>query len=316
MANENIRKTGPKDVFLHLLSIATLYFSAISLGALLFQFINIAYPDVLTNAYYQTEGYYNIIRWSVAVLIIVFPVYVWSLWYLEKEARVWPEKRELATRRWLLYFTVFAAAGVIIGDLVSLIFNYLQGELTARFFLKIAAVLLIAASVFAYYLWNLRRSDQEAAGARVKIFSWAVIVMVLGLVIAGFYTAGSPQAARDRNLDQQRVNQLQGMQSQIVYFWQQKNRLPADAAELTDSISGYSAPKDPETGQPYEYKVRGNLEFQLCAVFKTDGLTQGRPVSNFPLVGGVDSNFDNWQHGAGRACFDRTIDPQLYQIKK
>ncbi len=310
-------KIGPKDVFMQLLSVVTLYFAAISLGTLLFQLINIYFPDIL-NYNYQREAYFGSLRWAVAVLVIVFPVYAWSLWYLGKEEQLSPAKREMATRKWLLYLTVFAAAGVIIGDLIALIFSYLQGELTWRFVFKILAVLFIAASAFGYYLMELRSGAKEAKPIIKKIFNWAVVAIVAVAIVGGFYVAGSPTAARQKNIDQRRLSDLQSIQSQVVYFWQQKNVLPANLGVLTDNISGFTAPVDPEAKQPYGYKVLGDLKFELCATFTTELKTETggadvvKPMSEITVY---PETFNNWQHGIGEACFERTIDPQLYKLK-
>ncbi|MDP3762802.1 MAG: DUF5671 domain-containing protein, partial [bacterium] len=140
-------QAGPKDIFLHLLSIVALYVSAGSFIALIFQYIDVYFPDPVADGYYSLQSAYSGIRWSVAILIVVFPVYVWASWFLGKMYQILPERRELKIRKWLLYFTLFAAALIIIGDLVSLIYNFLQGELTARFLLKILAVGVLAAAV-------------------------------------------------------------------------------------------------------------------------------------------------------------------------
>lgn len=304
---------------MQLLGIITLYFSAFGFGTLLFQIINIYFPDILTNDYFSTAGYYNGLRWALATLIVVFPVYVWTSWFVSKEETKIPEKRELRTRKWLLYFTVFAAAGVIIGDLIALIYNFLQGELTTRFVLKIITVLIIAAAIFGYYLWVLRRDVKVPAGLGIKIFSWSVIAVVVIAIIAGFFVAGSPQAERIRRLDQRRVENLQNIQSQIIFFWQQKNRLPNTVDELRDSISGYVPPRDPKTGASYEYRVLGELKFELCADFKTESRenvpsrenVMAVPQKIGPASQSIES--ENWQHGIGRSCFERTIDPAIWK---
>jgi hypothetical protein len=64
-------------------------------------------------------------------------------------------------RKWLIYFTLFAAALIIIGDLVTLLNRFLEGELTVRFLLKVLAVFFVAGSVFYYYLWDLRKHKTE-----------------------------------------------------------------------------------------------------------------------------------------------------------
>lgn len=157
-----MEKGGPKDVFLHLLAILTLYASAIAFIALIFQYINVLISDPLEMQNgYAIQSSYQVIRWSIASLIIIFPVYIFSVVFLNKNYAAIPEKRNLRIRKWLVYFTLFAASLIIIGDLVALIFNLLGGELTVRFLLKVLTVFFVASSVFYYYLWDLRRHDIE-----------------------------------------------------------------------------------------------------------------------------------------------------------
>ena len=80
MAQE-IKRNIPRDVFLHLLAIVTLYWSAVSFVTLLWQYINYFFPDVLNNYHNDMLG---LIRFSVSALIIVFPVFIVVSWYLNK----------------------------------------------------------------------------------------------------------------------------------------------------------------------------------------------------------------------------------------
>jgi len=154
-------KTGPKDVFLHLLAIISLYATAIGFITLIFQYINVLIPDPLEQQYYGLQTAYSAIRWSISSLIIIFPVYILSTWYLNKSYATFPEKRNLRIRKWLIYFTLFMAALIIIGDLVALVFNLLGGELTVRFLLKMLTIFLVAGTVFYYYFWDLKRHNIE-----------------------------------------------------------------------------------------------------------------------------------------------------------
>lgn len=152
-------KTSPKDVFLHLLAIIALYVSAGSFIVLLFQFVNVFFPDILNQ--HERIGAISAIRWSVSALVVVFPVYVLTSWYLNKSYQSAPLKRNLRIRKWLIYFTLFIAALIIIGDLVTLVYNLMSGELTIRFLLKILSVLFVAGSVFGYYFWDVRKYKTE-----------------------------------------------------------------------------------------------------------------------------------------------------------
>ncbi|KKT39982.1 hypothetical protein A2W54_03030 [Candidatus Giovannonibacteria bacterium RIFCSPHIGHO2_02_43_13] len=311
MENTQI-KTGPKDVFLHLLAIIALYVSAGSFIALLFQYINVYLPDKAVDQYYSLQSAYASMRWSIALLFVIYPVYVWASWFLNKEYKMEQQKREIKIRKWLLYFTLFATALLIIGDLVALIYSFLQGELTARFLYKILAVFLVAAIIFKYYLMDLKNS------VPYKIFAYAVSALVALAVIGGFFVAGSPQEARLRQFDDMRVRNLQEIQSQVVYYWQYKeNKLPIFLDDLKNDIDAFIPPKDPETGQSYEYKVTGASSFTLCANFALPSLpdqtSRYAPMPAKPY--GIDSGIaQNWEHLAGHICFDRTIDPDFYKL--
>ena len=69
---QEIKRNIPRDLFLHLLAIVTLYWSAITFVTLLWQYINYFFPSALD--YYG--GMSGTIRFAVSCLIIVFPVFI------------------------------------------------------------------------------------------------------------------------------------------------------------------------------------------------------------------------------------------------
>src|SRR3989344_375369 len=184
----DINKNLPRDVFLYLLSIITLIASAISFGILVFQYINVYFPDLLNDYYFSPSNYYGTIRQALATLIVIFPVYIWVTRFLKKDVDENPEKRDLKIRKWLLYLTVFVAALVIIGDLVTLINTFLNGELTTRFILKVLAIIFIAGSVFSHYYFELRelRAKPKRGLDGMSVYAWTVIVVVVVAIVFGF----------------------------------------------------------------------------------------------------------------------------------
>ena len=126
--------------------------------------------------------------------------------------------------------------------------------------------------------------------------------------------AGSPFAERERKFDDRRLSDLQNIQYQIVSYWQQKDALPPTVDALKDEISGFVPPKDPETNSPYEYKTTGALSFELCAVFNQP--TRKEQLMNTPRAYPMEMGVEVWNHEAGRTCFTRTIDPELYGNKE
>ena len=215
MEKELKLKSSPRDVFMHIFMIVLLYMSAASFLTIAFQTVNLLFPDALNE--FRFSGAPDRIRWAIASIIVIFPVFLWASRFLHRDIAKNPEKADLRIRKWLLYFTIFAAAGFIIGDIVTLIYNFLQGELTVRFALKIFFVLLVAASVFGYYLRDLKRQAGEFS-KNTKIFLWAVIAVVIASVVVGFIFAGSPFKQRLIRFDDQRVSDLQILQGQIVNF--------------------------------------------------------------------------------------------------
>ena len=147
---QSVKRNLPRDVFLHLFAMVALYWSAISFITLCWQYINYFFPDILAVRY-GAQDYVWPIRFSVASLIIIFPLFILASWYLNKIYKRESAVRESKIRKWLIYLTLFVASLIIIGDLVSVIFSFLGGDITARFILKALSVLVVAGAVFGYY---------------------------------------------------------------------------------------------------------------------------------------------------------------------
>ncbi len=148
-----------REAFMYLLLFATLYVAAWNLGSLLFDLINRALPDA-GDPQWLAEHAGDSIRWSIASIVIAFPVYLFLAHLIGRDLAANPEKRLSPVRRWLTYLTLFLAAGVLIGDMIALVNNVLGGELTLRFVLKVAVAAAIAGGIFGYYLWDLRREER------------------------------------------------------------------------------------------------------------------------------------------------------------
>lgn len=150
-----------REAFMYLVMFLTLYISSFSFGSLIFDFLNRWLPDVALN-YNYVDAYSDSIRSATASLIVTFPVFLYVSWILERAMRRDPTKRGSKVRKWLTYLTLFIAAGVIIGDLITLVTSLLGGlELTLRFMLKVLTVLVIAGTIFGYYLRDLRKEEKE-----------------------------------------------------------------------------------------------------------------------------------------------------------
>lgn len=151
-----------REAFAYLVMFATLYFGAWHLGSLLFDLINRTWPDAALANNYLFAATDSSIRWSMAALIIAFPVFAFVARRVARDVARHPIKRLSPVRRWLTYLTLFVAATALIGDTTTLVYNLLGGELTLRFVLKVLVVAFIAGGIFGYYLLDLRREEASA----------------------------------------------------------------------------------------------------------------------------------------------------------
>ncbi|MFP4538963.1 MAG: DUF5671 domain-containing protein [Dichotomicrobium sp.] len=149
-----------REVFLYLVFFAALYASALAVGNIGFRFVDVAFPDPVEG---RGHGYFSQIRWSLASLLVCFPLFLVALRAIEKQIPRNPQLLRSPPRRWLTYMTLFIAGLVLSGDMITLIYNALGGELTIRFVLKVAIVGVIAGGIFAYFFGEMRRDEQVAA---------------------------------------------------------------------------------------------------------------------------------------------------------
>lgn len=155
----------------------------------------------------------------------------------------------------------------------------------------------------------------------MKFFSYIVISVVAVVVVVGFWLVGSPLEERTRKFDERRVNDLQLIQSEIMNYWRNKAELPKNLAVLNDDIRGLRIPKDPVTGQEYEYVVAASEKFSLCANFalssdaSKDNNSSWSTGPRYEVKTSYDAGYPSevWAHGAGRVCFERTFDKELYK---
>lgn len=310
-------KVTPKDFVLWVGAMISLYAGVIAFITLVFDYINHAFPNPVTDSYYYYDAYSSSISYEMASLIILTPVFLILMRFIRRSIANDPSRNEIWVRRWALFLTLFLAGAAMVIDLIVLLNTYLQGEdLTTSFLLKVLTVLLVTGLGFMHFMADLWGYwDRERA--RARMVNWATGVLVLVTIISGFFIIGTPQQMRAQKQDAIRLQDLQNIQWQVVNYWQQKESLPAALSDLNDPISNNLIPVDPQTKEAYTYKRNSPLDFQLCATFANAGDSMqsqyGGPIAKpvEPRSTGTDIQ-DNWQHAAGEVCFDRSIDPERY----
>jgi hypothetical protein len=292
---------GARDAFFHLLTFVALYTSVISLIILFFDYIGILFPDAALQTYPgMDDGTLSSIRWAIAAIIVSFPLFFWLSRILLKEMQMHVEKAASGVRRWLTYLTLFVTAAALMGDVITLVFYFLDGELSTRFVLKVLVILLLAGCSFTYYFLALRTPPMQAKQTGLnRKFAWLALFIVAVAVVWGIVLAGSPASQRAKQFDDRRVEDLRGISSEIgnIVF---NGKMGAPNATMVNPIpktldevaakAMYQKPAiaDPETSQPYEFTVQSAKQYQLCATFNA----------------ARDLTYDVfWNHPVGHYCY-------------
>jgi len=312
-------KTTPKDFFFWAGAMVAFYWSVLAFIFLIFDYINYTFPNPLS--YYPADPYQSGISYEMASIIVLLPIFMFLMRLIRKSIVADPSRKEIWVRRWALILTLFVAGVAIAVDLITLLTTFLNGEaLTTAFLLKVVVILLVATGVFMHFSADLK-GYWEAFPLRKRAVEIGVAILAVVTIVAGFFIVGTPAEARLARFDAQKVGDLQNIQSQVVYYWQAKQKLPGVITDLNNSLNYGPVPVDPQSGDVYVYQPGEKLSFKLCADFNTQSrgsqnsyTSQGPYDSRFMPVpaGGKGMMQDNWQHGSGEVCFDRTIDPSFY----
>lgn len=329
-------KLTPRFFFISLGVLVTLITSVSSFLILFFEALNKKFPDALNSVYQYGYNSYNFetLRASLSTLIIFFPIFMILSYLWNRESREDIGYYNLIIRKWMVYLILFLASLLIVIDLVTLVRYFVSGEITSRFILKVSGALFVGLIVDFYYSLKMKNINFNS----VRSKKWGMVcgvvstILFLGLIVWSFSVMGSPKEQRAWRMDEKRVGDLQNIQYQIINYWQQKEKIPEKLSDLSNPISGFSLPVDPEfeQGKVYEYIAKENLSFELCATFTAD-MPKGWIESSYsnvsgPMYAGSDVKIsssvaypaggvnESWKYNIGRTCFTRTIDKDIYPV--
>ncbi|NCN07166.1 hypothetical protein GW933_00570 [Candidatus Falkowbacteria bacterium] len=286
---------GALDAFLNLFSLITLGWMSISIGMILFQIIDKFFSSEKVYIYnsFSQSG----LKFGLASSLIVVPIFLVIIALLHKHYKNNVLNHQSGVYRWLTYLVLLVAALNIIGRLIQLIYQFLDGNYTLASVLKILVVLLIASGIFGYYWYDLKRTDYSSQSLVSKIFFIGIVVISLVTIIGGFMLIDSPQTTRMKKQDQSRVDALNNIRNIIISEYMSTKVLPSDL-----SAPKFSNLVDPVTGQPYEYRVIGETAYELCANFEL-AVDDYNDKNRYMNVGG-----ENWDfHQGGRQCYEQEV---------
>lgn len=310
------KKASAVEVVLNLFSFILLGIIVTALGILYFNIIDYFFPDSLRyNDMYTAEAMRAGIHYAMAALIIGFPLYFFAVRMWFQKFREDEGKVESKLTKWITYLVLLVASVTIVGDLIAVLNTFLQGEITARFFLKGLTILAIAGSVFSFYFLERKRIQyrQPIERKTFQMFAWSLLGIIIVGIMLGFIAGGTPSLERQRTFDTQRSNDLQQLAQCVTSYAQMFEGLPSSLDELsrtTDLSYCGSNIYDPESGEVYEYNVLVPLSmsgngmftgsFQLCATFALS--TQDTVKTTY-----LDPNTKWFTHPVGRYCDTESV---------
>ncbi len=311
------RQSSTVDIVINFFSFILLGIVATALGTLYFQVINHAFPDTLATMHggsnwFMTEAIHH----AIASLVIAFPLYYLTMRFLFRRFHADEGRVESRLTKWLTYLVLLVASVTIVGDLITVLFKLLQGEVTARFLLKALTILAIAGLIFGFYFLERRMVQYRKAISRgvFRGFGWSVAAAVVLGIVFGFLTAGSPEKTRKYAFDQERARNLGELSRCIERYARELGQLPPslEALKKTGQFANCgNSMRDPQTKAPYEYRIitpsrqQGPAkvgEFELCATFALPLTSDDRESTHFERI-----NADWLEHPAGRSCDTVTV---------
>jgi uncharacterized membrane protein len=295
-----------------------------------FSFLNVLFPE---SSSYSSLGYQDVFGslGVFTVAVIVFLIMVRTVIRLVQEGATDPESRP---RVWVLHGGKFIGWVALAITAAVLVRYFFAGEITIRFLIKIGLVIAVGADAVFFFRHEISRTQNTPRRVSLAASIGAGLVVVVA-IIGTFITLGTPQQVRHMRNDEQRVMDLQNLQSQIISWYQSHGTLPENLATLKQ-VSYATEPRDPEylKGATYRYRVidKKDHRYELCGTFATsshdplvirkDRATAGSvyyPVTmsarRVDAPGGDVSttSLENpWQHDKGDFCFPQTIDTHMY----
>jgi hypothetical protein len=292
----------PRNVVVQVGSLIALYLSISFFITLVFGLINIAYPSATDN-YWEIESTTEGVRLGIAMLIVFFPTYLILTRLMNKFRRAEQGALYQHITKWLIYLSLLIAGLVLLGTLVTTIYTFLNGDLTTRFLLKAAAVLGVVGMAFHYYLLDAKGYWMKEEGKSIMFGIGAGTVVFLAIAF-GLGNIETPSVVREMKLDETQINDLRGVQNQIMYYLETSSS-SSTPKTLEEAYGDFEVPRAPEDREAYTYEVTDN-GFKLCATFARDSVADEFSTPYIDPLARI-KNAENWNYKAGRYCFDRTI---------
>ena len=296
----NTQNNAAKFAFFYMLSLVALVFMALSIGMIIFQIINKSLVDLINQ--YQGQYSPDQLKFAISALIISAPIFYVTVWQIYKNLFTGILGKDSDIRKWLTYFVLFVSSVVMIGWLIATINSFLGGELTLKFVLKSITAIAIAAAIFTFYLYDIKR--EEVASKKdpvIRIYFYGSLAVVLAVFVASLFFVESPTQTRDRKYDITTLDKFERLDGAISTYFEENKKLPENLEILVDEFTYISQDDlaDQASEIKFDYKIIGDNKYELCATFRAANTSK----EDYP----DDYYRDRWPHEAGYQCLGQKV---------
>lgn len=275
------KKNPAFHLFLYLVAFLALGFLVAGEIIVFFQMINKFVPDPENLRLSYSYVYYDndALKFGLSALIVALPIYFFVLMLIEKKLGKNEISAASLVRKFITYLGLFAFSAMAIGSLISILYNYFDGELTTRFVLKALTFFFVSLMFFGFYFWEIRRS--EIAKNPFNIFYWGLLAFAVVCVVLGFVVIDNPKVTREKRIDEELVSNMRAFTYGVNSYYQEKKVLP-----------NVNEPSLDETDGQFSYQPGEEHTYQLCGNFlRATDENDSRRYS------------EDWEHPQGDHCF-------------
>lgn len=269
-------------VFLYLVNFASLGFIIYGVIRVYFELIDKFFPSKeaeVALAIFDQEA----LQLALVYLLVGLPIYYTvSILINEKliKGEINPQSK---IRKLFIYLALAIFTIAMMGSLAGLFFNFLNGELARKVYLKTFILLAVLIFFFVRHFWDVRRKE---FGRKVfySLASASLLITFSGLIL-GLIVIDSPTVIRQKRADNQKIEKMKDLTFMIEDFYEENKKVPRIRKNEITPTEGL------------EYKEIDKKNYKLCAEFNHSN--QNEPMEEY--------KDEMWRHPKGIHCFEMNV---------
>lgn len=150
------------DAFEHILMFVSLYLLSTSIGLTLHFYVDKWFPGISNKSYSSDLNSWDLklLRGYLASLIVSFPLFAYFFLKVSQRTQKYPLIRQLRARKFLIYLTLIITFLIVIGNVISIVYEFINGNVTLNFILHFIITVGISSIIFSYYIAQVKEDEK------------------------------------------------------------------------------------------------------------------------------------------------------------